>query len=407
MAGDWSQTVATLAVGTEITDGQISDRNSQWLSARMAEFGYFVAEHRAVPDDRAKILRSLNELAKQARIVFVTGGLGPTSDDFTRESVAQFVAKPLIWHQASWEQILERLALRGAQVTENQKQQCFFPDGATVLRNSNGTANGFLVATDQGGVVVSLPGPPAEIRAIWQDGLSRILEPTDSNGLKKSRELTLLKTMGIGEGALASGVEEIAIRVADELGLPKPFIGYRAHAPYVEVKLWATDEIERELVTRVATELRRRYAEFYIGDGRFDLADRVLEKIERVARAGGRVLLVDGCVRGELVERFYSRAMETKNEAWKNALDTALRVTLLPREEFDALYEADCGDFQGAPSLILLLGAGVGDLALRLAAVTAQERRARAFELPRLAVTTQSERGRKWAIEAALRYWGE
>ena len=120
--------VATLAVGTEITDGQILDRNSQWLSERMLEFSCEIVEHRAVPDDREKILRGLNDLSAQSDVLFVTGGLGPTSDDFTRECVADFLRQPLVWNEEAWAWAEERLKSRGSPITDNQKA-VFFSDG--------------------------------------------------------------------------------------------------------------------------------------------------------------------------------------------------------------------------------------------------------------------------------------
>jgi len=86
---------ATLAVGTEVVDGQITDRNSGWISQMVSEAGVQVIEHRAVADDRQDISRALKELSERADLLFVTGGLGPTSDDFTRELISEVFNKPL------------------------------------------------------------------------------------------------------------------------------------------------------------------------------------------------------------------------------------------------------------------------------------------------------------------------
>ncbi|HVK61905.1 MAG TPA: molybdopterin-binding protein, partial [Bdellovibrionales bacterium] len=86
---------ATLAVGTELTDGQVLDRNSAWLSRKLAAAGLEVIEHRAVADDRKTISVALGEITRKVSHLFVTGGLGPTSDDFTREVLADYFGRPL------------------------------------------------------------------------------------------------------------------------------------------------------------------------------------------------------------------------------------------------------------------------------------------------------------------------
>ena len=118
--------VATLAVGTEVTDGQIVDRNSAMLSQLVIDLGFSVIEHRAVPDDRPLILDALNELGSKVDIIFVTGGLGPTSDDFTRELIADYVSQKLIFNEESWQHVVTTLKSRGVAAREIQKQQCYF-----------------------------------------------------------------------------------------------------------------------------------------------------------------------------------------------------------------------------------------------------------------------------------------
>lgn len=387
--------MATLAVGTEITDGQISDRNSQWLSSHASEMGYVVLEHRAVPDDRDVIVRSLTDLCSRAKLVFVTGGLGPTTDDFTRECVAKFASEPLEWHEASWVSILERLKLRGANATENQKQQCFYPRGATIFKNSNGTANGFSVKLKNGTRLVSLPGPPSEIEGIWNDGLSATLV---LSGAVEKRDLTILRTMGLGEGALASRVEEIIDDAIESHGgaVARPAVGYRATAPYVEIKLWAS-AAQVKLVSQIAAAIRHEFNEILVNEGAQDVADAVLASIATESAAGIQTLIVDHVTRGEVFARLFNRAKVLRDSSLIEALEKNLRGVL---GEFTT---AQASLAPSSETTVLQLKYGANDLELRVG----RGAREKVIVLPKLAATVKSDRGRKWAIETALREWGK
>jgi nicotinamide-nucleotide amidase len=217
---------AILAVGTELTSGQIINRNASWISEKLKGFGLLTELHLTIPDNRQLILECLNTCAKHADLIFVTGGLGPTSDDFTREVVSAWAQQPLEFHDLSWQHLNERLSARGYQVTDIQRQQCYFPKTARILKNSQGTANAFFIQYQSKRVYV-LPGPPKEIEAIWNDILSAEFKSLTEH---IDRHLTLSwDTMGFGESQIAEKVEKIAGQSGFE-------IGYRVHLPYVEVK---------------------------------------------------------------------------------------------------------------------------------------------------------------------------
>ncbi|CAN5438404.1 hypothetical protein BH10BDE1_BH10BDE1_05790 [soil metagenome] len=385
--------VATLAVGTEIVDGQISDRNSQWLSARVVEFGYEVVEHRAVADDRQKILRSLTELSHDVDVLFVTGGLGPTSDDFTRECVAEFLGEPLEWDEESWLNILERLKSRGATFTENQKQQCYYPRSAQILKNAMGTANGFTARTAKGIRIVSLPGPPREIESIWRDGLSDVLKLSLPS---YERTLTLLRMMGLGEGALANRVEQIVDEaLAVQPGIARPMIGYRAHAPYVEIKFWA-DPSQTKVVALAAKAIRHEFSEILVNEGKADVADDVLARISTEGLAGIKTLILDGVTQGQLYSRLLARATELKDAHALHQL--AENCTCVIANSVDVATDKLKPE---AKTSVLSLAVGSDDKKL----LVGRGAREKVVELPTLAGLLRTERGRTWATEIALREW--
>lgn len=217
---------SVLAVGTEITVGQILNKNASWISRQLSQRGVTCSVHMTVPDEKSLMIAGLNTCAAHSEVIFVTGGLGPTSDDFTRDQVAQWAGKRLIWDEEAWLSVQERLRSRGFPVRDLQKQQCFFPEGSTILKNSQGTAHGFFLEAHNKKIFV-LPGPPREVEAIWQSFINDWLHKETQN--LDPLETLSWDTIGLGESEVAFQVENV-VQSAFE-------IGYRVHLPYVEVKV--------------------------------------------------------------------------------------------------------------------------------------------------------------------------
>lgn len=222
-----------LAIGTELTTGQILNKNATHLSQKLKNLGVNISVHLTVPDHRQIILDSLRyletQLLDEGDLLFVTGGLGPTSDDFTRDVLAEWAGIEMKFDQSSWDSVVERLTSRGFKVRDMQKQQCYFPVNAEILTNSEGTANGYrFVAKNK--IVYVLPGPPREIEAIWSSHIAGELSEKTKN---LDRQIThAWDTIGVGESEVAFAVEEALEQRPENLE-----IGYRVHLPYVEVKL--------------------------------------------------------------------------------------------------------------------------------------------------------------------------
>ncbi len=228
-----------LAVGTEITNGQIINKNASWIAENLRHYGIETIRHLAVPDDRKLINAALrfceNQCENEAELIFVTGGLGPTTDDFTRDVICEWSNTKSIFDETSWQHVQERLTSRGFTVKEFQRQQCYFPEGAKVLSNSEGTANGFFMEVKKDNVrqyVFVLPGPPREISAIWEKHIESWLK---ENTTHIDKQITRIwDTIGLGESDVAALVEPALSGRSENFPLA---VGYRVHLPYVEVKL--------------------------------------------------------------------------------------------------------------------------------------------------------------------------
>lgn len=218
---------AILAIGSELLAGQIANTNAAWLSQHLGDQGIRVVRHLTVDDVQEDITAALDLLAQTAGTILVTGGLGPTSDDLTRQAVAAWAGTKLVYHPGSWLHVAK--IFQGFQMSapESNRQQCWFPESAQVLTNRAGTANAFAL-TCRGTAVIVLPGPPREVEAIWNDHVVALLTAGVPQELKP--HLKMWRAIGKGESHVAEVVEPL-------VGGQGLDLAYRAHPPYVEVKL--------------------------------------------------------------------------------------------------------------------------------------------------------------------------
>lgn len=221
-----------IAVGTELTTGQITNRNAAWIADRLQPYGIEVVSHVTVPDEEGAIWQAFERGSRDADLLVVTGGLGPTSDDFTRDVVAKWVGVDLEYDEASWKKIEDRLTRMGVPIAESNRQQCYYPEGAEIFLNDQGTANGFGVKRGTTLLWV-FPGPPRELEAAWMSSILPKLENGEVGGVR--RRLVRLGCMGKSEAQLGEIVDQVL--EGSELEY-----GFRAHAPYVEVKVWVNED---------------------------------------------------------------------------------------------------------------------------------------------------------------------
>lgn len=162
------KSAAILTIGDELVNGDYQNTNITEISMHLSSRGYKVKEHAVCADQRHLITRALSRFLGEYDLVVVSGGLGPTSDDVTRFSVADAMNTPLEFRDECWEHVVKRMKSFNLQVREEDKIQAYIPAGATVLKNTCGLASGFMLEK-HGTTVAVLPGPPSEMRAILPD----------------------------------------------------------------------------------------------------------------------------------------------------------------------------------------------------------------------------------------------
>ncbi|MBV8878796.1 MAG: competence/damage-inducible protein A [Planctomycetaceae bacterium] len=160
--------VEILSTGTELLRGKNVDTNAAWLSRQLARAGLEVLHHQTVDDHFGRLVDAFKLAASRSDLVLLTGGLGPTEDDYTRTAAEEAFHRPLEYRPELWKRIEERFRKSATRMAAINKRQAYVPKGATVLPNPNGTAPGFLLR--EGGVVfVAMPGPPNEMQPMFRD----------------------------------------------------------------------------------------------------------------------------------------------------------------------------------------------------------------------------------------------
>lgn len=193
-----------LAVGTELLMGQIANTNAQYISARLPDVGVGVYYHSVVGDNPKRLKECLLTALERTDVVIMTGGLGPTKDDLTKETTAEIMGKKLVIHEDSFKRLKNRFERTGRKMTENNMKQAYLPEGCIVIENNRGTAPGCIIESG-GKAVIMLPGPPSEMKPMFEDTVIPYFS-------KKAEFLIysrFMRIFGIGESAVEDKIIDI------------------------------------------------------------------------------------------------------------------------------------------------------------------------------------------------------
>jgi len=259
--------------------GRVINTHQQWLCRRLTDLGHAVARQVAVPDTASDIQGAVREALNRADLVIVTGGLGPTSDDLTRDLIAQLLGKKLRLDGAVLEHIRKRFAARNLPMPKNNEVQAMVPEGALVLANPNGTAPGLAMRVDEDGSrktedssktttrspilplpsgspkwLVMLPGPPRELRPMFDNFVVPLLGrefPPASPFVCRT-----LRTSGIAESRVQEKIGS-PLHKLEAMGLE---VGYCARVGQVDVRLLARGANAGRVVREAETIVRRMFS---------------------------------------------------------------------------------------------------------------------------------------------------
>ena len=280
-----------LCIGTELLLGNITNGNARWIAEQLAALG--IAHHRqlVVGDNRERLITELQAAPQRCRVLITTGGLGPTPDDLTTEAIAAAFGATLVEHPQVWAEIQARLAARGRPCAASNRRQAFLPAGAALLPNPTGTAPGMIWSPRPDFTILTFPGVPSEMRAMWKATAAPWLQAAGlAEGVFASR---MLHFWGVGESNLAE-------QMADLLEGTNPTVAPYAGSGEVKLRITAraaTAEAAAQLLEPVEAEIRSRTGALCFGVDEASLASVVLDQLRR---RGQTLAVAESCTGGGL-----------------------------------------------------------------------------------------------------------
>lgn len=284
-----------LTIGNEILIGQIVNTNSVWMAQQLNEAGISVVHMSSVPDEKTAILKAFEDAGKRARLVLITGGLGPTKDDITKATFCEFFNTHLVVNEEVLSDVNGFFTKRGRELTAINKKQAEVPEGCRVIRNKNGTAPGMWMEKNNT-IYVSMPGVPFEMKAMVTNDILPELKKRFT--LPFIYHKTIL-TQGIGESNLA----ELISDWEDALAAKQIGLAYLPSPGMVRLRLSSTGLSEEELKSRVeeaASEVHPLIEKYIYGYEEYGKEQPTMEAIlgALLKERGLKLCLAESCTGG-------------------------------------------------------------------------------------------------------------
>lgn len=272
-----------VSIGTEILLGEITDTNAQYMASRLPMLGidlYWVSQ---VGDNRARIIEVLQRAWNRSDIILLTGGLGPTADDVTREAIAGMFGEELTVHPDLEKNLRARFEGMGREMPLSNLKQATLIPSAQSIPNPAGTAPGWWIERD-GRILVTMPGPPRELDVVWRETVQPRLEKRTESVLVAR----IFKTFGFSEGALGEMVNDL-------LEAANPTLGIYAKADGIHLRLAAKAKNREEALALMAESEKRIHA--IAGEHIWGIDDDTLDKIigKLMEKKGLTMGVMEGC----------------------------------------------------------------------------------------------------------------
>ncbi len=278
-----------LSIGTELLMGQVANTDAQYISRRLSALGISVYHHTVVGDNVLRVKGALSTALSRSDIVITTGGLGPTEDDLTKETVAEYLSLPLIMHEESLLRIKKRIEGYGSVMTENNLKQAYIPETAVVMPNDCGTAPGCIIEKDRKTVAI-LPGPPREMQDMFEKQLFPYLE-------KKSGETLVsryLHIFGVGESLIETKLKDLF-----HLGTPTLALYCSTSETTARLSVMVKDEKDANaILDPVENEIRKRMGNALYAEGINETMPKTV--LRMLKERNRRVSFAESCTGGML-----------------------------------------------------------------------------------------------------------
>jgi nicotinamide-nucleotide amidase len=288
-----------LCVGTELLLGQIIDTNAAYIASQLARAGIDVLRKQTVGDNLERIADCIRGAEQRAEVLIITGGLGPTTDDLTREAIALARSVELEHHPELEDGLRTFFARRGIEPSSTTMRQAYLPRGASAIPNPVGTAPGVLATSDNGRLIFAVPGVPREMRAM----LDETILPFLLERLEGERQIIVsrvLRAFGVGESTLAEPLEDILTSARNPTVAPLIYGNTEVH---LRLTAKARDEDEAEkLLDEMEAKIRARVGEHIFGTDEQTLPAVVLQLLQEQ----GKTLAVAESVTGGVLQAMFT-----------------------------------------------------------------------------------------------------
>lgn len=286
-----------LTIGNELLSGKTLNTNASWIAERLTEEGFYIRQITVVSDQHSEIIRALNESFHRSRLVIITGGLGPTSDDVTKAALCTYFDSEMVHNKEVLNDIVDFFSKRNLELSERNRQQAEVPEKATIFRNNMGTAPGLWLEKDKK-ICIALPGVTSEMKNLMSNQVIPKLKSfiTGYHILHRT-----ILTHGIGESFLSDKIAEWERALPGQLKL-----AYLSSAGIVKLRLTATGEDEfklKEAISDAEQKLIKLIPQYIWG---FD-QDTLEQVVGGLLAANGYTLATaESCTGGQIASRIVS-----------------------------------------------------------------------------------------------------
>lgn len=303
--------VELISVGTEILLGNIVNTNATYLAEQCALLGCSLYRQSVVGDNEGRLEEAVRQALGRSDIIILTGGLGPTKDDLTKEIVAKVFGRELYLDEHTKERITTYMQrLNRSHITENNWKQAMIPEGALILDNDNGTAPGLILEDRENGkTAILMPGPPAEMHPMFEKDVAPYLNKQQPEGIYSR----MVKICGIGESAAETMVADLMDRQSN------PTLAPYAKTGEVHFRITAkarTKEEAEEMIAPMLAEMKKRFGKaIYTTEENVTLEEAVVELLKQ---KNFTVTTAESCTAGKLAGRIMNvaGASEVYNEGY-------------------------------------------------------------------------------------------
>lgn len=263
-------TAEIICVGTELLLGNIVNTNAAYMAEQLAGVGISCYYQSVVGDNEERLLETINIAMKRSEVIILSGGLGPTEDDLSKETAAKACKRKLVMHESSRQAIEDYFASKGITPTENNWKQALIPEGAKVIANANGTAPGIIIE-EKNCKIILLPGPPGELIPMFEGTVLDYLNAL-TPGVIVSQTV---KICGIGESSVETQIKDLI----DSQTNPTIATYAKIGEVHIRVTAAAVDKKEaKKLIKPVVKELKERFGNYiYTTDEKVSLEQAVVD----------------------------------------------------------------------------------------------------------------------------------